>query len=251
MHKNRVRAVVLIACSLPLGACNSLFGLHFARHAPKPEIRMVTTLPGEAQIAAAPLTEAGRRQLDDGQIGLAAESFQKALGAGEAIAPAANGLGVAFARLGRYELALAYFQQAAAAAPTDARYAENIARLTRSPTMQMRRDADLAAMTLKGEAASGPSGAAVAAAEPVAAGRLQRVSRGEVRIVSAAPQSAPVRNAGVQVDRRFRPLIRVTLAETDKAGGAAVPAAPQGFVRVALPEPKPAAPDAGGQGSRR
>lgn len=224
MQKKHVRAIALIACSLPLGACSSLFGIHFARSAPKAEA--VASRGGD--------TDAGRRQLAEGQIGLAIESFQKALAAGEPTAPAANGLGVAFARLGRFELALGYFQRAMAADPTDARYAANIGRLTRSAAMQMRHDQDLAAAAQKAsEAQAGRLAAVQPATARVDRGKLERVSRGEVRIATVAPQTAPARSAGLPVDRRFRPLVRVTFA---KPAGVQ----PQPFVRVALPETKPA-----------
>lgn len=211
MQRHFTRAIVLIALSAPLGACNSFLGLHFARHARSPDPAMAEASPVGAARPAGPATEAGRRQLADGQTGLAIESFQKALSDGEPTAPAVNGLGVAYARLGRFELALQCFQRALAADPADARYEENIARLMRSPTFAMRHESDLAAAALKAEQDAGASGPAQASNELPAAGRMQRVSRGEVRIVTVAPGPAPLRAA--RIDRRFRPLVRVTFAE--------------------------------------
>lgn len=237
MRKASFTALLLAAGALPLGACTSLFGIHFAHNKPK-----VRPIDGEtpmqaATAASASSTEAGRQHLADGRIGLAVESFQKALGAGEPIAPAANGLGVAYARLGRFELALRYFQEAVAAAPSDPRYSENIGRLTRSPAMAMRHDADLASAALEAPVKHQD---ATAAAEP---GRLQRVSRGEVRIVTVPAQSAPVRSAGMQGEKRFKPIVRLTIPE-------AAPVQPRSFVRITLPEPKPAL-NAGEKTARR
>ena len=210
MQNAPIRALVLIACAMPLGACNSLFGIKFARSAPKAEA-VLAAKTGHAE--AGPVTQAGRQQLTIGQVGLAIQSFQHALAVGEPVAPAANGLGVAFARLGRFELAAGYFQRAIAADPADARYAQNLGRLTRSPTMLMRRDADLAAAVLRAEQAAqgGKTGEATTArTEP---GRMQRVSRGEVRIATVAPQTAPLRSTRGQLDKRFRPIVRITFAE--------------------------------------
>lgn len=234
MQKRYAKAIALIALTAPLGACNSFLGIHFARHARSAE-------PAVAEAArAAPETDAGRQQLTNGQTGLAIESFQKALASGEPAAPAVNGLGVAYARLGRFELALQYFKQAMDADPSDQRYQANVARLMQSPTFAMRRDGDLVAAQLQAEQAAAIPAAAQAASAAPAIGKLQRVSRGEVRIVSAAPEAAPVRTA--RVDGRFRPLVKITFADTptpiSATQGAAVKvdARFRPLVRVTLPE---------------
>lgn len=233
MQKRYAKTIALIALTVPLGACNSFLGIHFARHARNPE-------PAVAEAARAPATEAGRKQLTDGQTALAIESFQQALASGEPIAPAVNGLGVAYARLGRFELALQYFKQAMAADPLDPRYEANAARLMQSPTFAMRREADLAAAQLKAEqAAVVPATVQTASAAPTV-GRLQRVSRGEVRIVTAVPEAAPLRSA--RVDSRFRPLVKITFADAParvsatRGAGVKVDARFRPLVRVTLPE---------------
>lgn len=256
MPKHLVRAVVLIALSVPLGACNSFLGIHFARQAPKAE--RIAVRPANA--AAAPATEFGRRQLADGQIGLAVESFRKALESGEPAAPAINGMGVAYARLGNFELALRYFQRAMEIDPANGRYAANLARLTQSPAFAMRRERDLAAAALA-SAAKVPTGQAGPSEERVALGKIERISRGEVRITTAAPQPAPTRTA-THVDQRFRPLIRISFAGSDAAGAAPTPAraAAAGvdkrfrpLVRVPFTKPRaaPAMPDATAKASAK
>lgn len=233
MQKGFARPIALIALTVPLSACNSFLGIHFARHARNPE-------PTIAEAARAPATEVGRQQLTDGQTGLAIESFQKALADGEPVAPAVNGLGVAYARLGRFELALQYFKQAMAADPLEQRYQANVSRLMGSPTFAMRREADLAGAQLRAEqAAAVPATVQAASAEP-AVGKLQRVSRGEVRIVTAAPEAAPLRTA--RIDGRFRPLVKITFADTSapasalQRAGVKVDARFRPLVRVPLPE---------------
>lgn len=226
MNRRYTRALAAVVLALPLGACSSFLGIHFARSAPKAE-RVQTAA------SVAPVTEAGRAQLAAGQPGLAIESFQRALAGGEAIAPAANGLGVAYAQIGRDDLAQRYFQEAIAADPGQSRYADNLARLMRSPGYAMRAAAAVAAQMQQAAAASDAQAQAQAANQPAAIGKLQRVSRAEVHITTAAPQAAPLRSVRA-VDNRFKPLVRISLAPE-------APAAPAGFkplVRVELSKPK-------------
>ena len=202
-----------IACALPLAGCNSFLGINLARHAPKApgQLRMAATGAATAvSPAQASATAAGREHLAAGSTGLALEAFQQALVSGETRAPALNGLGVAYARLGRFDLAQRFFGEAAAADPEEPRYAENLARLMRSPLLALRRDRDIAAAAARAVPALEPSVRTAA----VSMGTMQRVSRGEVRIVTAAPQAAPVRSAAGTTDKRFKPLVRLSLAPT-------------------------------------
>lgn len=232
-----VRALVLVALAAQLGACSSFLGIKFARSAPR-EAPVGLASKAEPPTAAAPATEAGRGQLAAGQNGLAIESFQRALASGEPIAPAVNGLGVAYARLGRYDLAQRFFEQAMATDPGDARYADNLARLMRSP-MVINDKAALAAASIKAAESAAVREASVRAAEaaPPALGRLQRVSRGEVRIVTAPTQPAPTRSASAAANPKFRPLVRISFADVKGTTN-------QDFVRVQLPEPAPPLPQA-------
>ena len=219
MHPVPVRAVILAVAALQLGGCSSFLGLKFA-HRPKAE--PATAAPALA--TAATLTETGRRQLAAGQPGLAIESFQKALASSEAKAPALNGMGVAFARLGRYDLAQRFFTQAMAIDPADSRYADNMTRLMRSPNLAMRRDGDVAATAAR-------QAMAPAQAAAPAVGQIQRLSRGEVRIAFAPPQAQPVaRSTRSASAEGFKPVIRVAFADQE-------PEQAKGFVRIVLPTP--------------
>lgn len=230
MRHLHTRALVLIALAAPLGACNSFLGIKFARHAaPAPARVEAPAVPAATAALADSATALGRKQLAEGQTGLAIESFQKALGSGEPVAPAVNGLGVAYARLGRFELAWRYFEQAKASDPANPAYADNLARLLRSPALAMRRDGDIARDQAAASARQGATAAPPAATRAPALGQLQRVSRGEVRIATAPAQSAPV--AAQHAAGEFKPLVRFSIAEQT---------APHGPVRIVLPEPKPA-----------
>jgi tetratricopeptide (TPR) repeat protein len=138
MRNVPVRAAALIALSIPLGACNSFLGIHFARHTPRAAPPAVTVPTAQSA------TAIGRQQLADGQTGLAIESFRRALASGEEVAPALNGMGVAYARLERFDLAQRYFQQAMASDPANPKYGDNLARLMRSPVFALRRESDIA-----------------------------------------------------------------------------------------------------------
>jgi tetratricopeptide (TPR) repeat protein len=234
MRNVPVRAAALIALSLPLGACNSFLGIHFARHTPR-AAPSAATVPAQAAQSA---TAIGRQQLADGQTGLAIESFQRALASGEEVAPALNGMGVAYARLERFDLAQRYFQQAMASDPANPKYGDNLARLMRSPVFALRRESDIARAVIAAsppleiaDQAAGSVGRSATAAPAV--GSLQRVSRGEVRIATVAPQSAPVARGQATLDRQFKPLVRIAL-------GGAEPPRPQSFVRFELPQATPA-----------
>lgn len=246
-----IKATLAIAVALPLGGCNSFLGTHlFARHADKP-LREAPRAAPAAQASAS--TEAGRRELDAGQPGAAIEKFRAALAAGEPMAPALNGLAVAYARIGRFDLAQRFFEQASAADPGNPRYAANLTALIRSPLFAARNEGDVAAGLLRQAAAEGAARTAVAAAEPPRPGQLQRVSRGEVRIAGASAYPAPLavraRTAKVAAadakPRNFTPVVRVTLPAARPAPGAAgARAEPAGFlplVRFALPPARPAA----------
>lgn len=225
------RALLLSMLALPLGACNSFLGINLARHAP----RAAPAAPAAPALAGgeANATAAGRAQLAEGRTGLAIESFRRGLASGEPIAPAVNGLGVAYARLGRFDLAQRYFRQAMASDPADTRYADNLARLMTSPTFALRRDGDAVQSALRAAAAPAASVPATATAKAgLVPGKLQRVSRGEVRIATAPPQPAPVAfQRAARADGEFKPLVRFSIAE---------PAASPGAIRIVLPEPKPA-----------
>jgi hypothetical protein len=131
---------------------------------------------GELQLAR------GRAYLDAELTTLAIGQFRLAQGDPQTLAAASNGLGVAYARLGRHDLAERYFNDAVTAEPGSERYARNLAMLRDSLPSGTR----FAAMQ--------PSPASAAVPSAMTPGlRLTRISKGEVQIggpavlVSASP----------------------------------------------------------------
>lgn len=218
MGKQMKTLVVVAALSLTLPGCSSIFGHRlFARAAPKTELAQ----PQPAIADAA--TQLGRQQLDAGRDGQAIETFQVAYANGEPNAPIFNGLGVAFSRLGRYDLAQQYFTRAITIAPDDQRFQANLARLMRSPAFALRHEGDMVAATTA-PATSAPVARTEAQrtdAAPAKPGRLHREGRNQFSIQTVAPLAAPVRTAAASLDRRFKPLVRLELP--DAAAATATP----------------------------
>jgi hypothetical protein len=212
MRVTCVRLTFVTAAAFTLSGCGtmqSIFGPHSAR---MPEYRVVAAANPEAAIAQA--TDEGRRHLDRGETGLAIEAFRRALSAGPPTAPALNGMGVAFARLGRYELAHRYFQQAAVLDPLDQRYAANLSRLNRSPAFAMRHDGDIVAAALADAGRSKLEQPAPALAMPEPrSGSLTRISSREYRIRTAQPMPAPLIKSAAASDPQFKPMVRIEFSK--------------------------------------
>lgn len=229
------------ALSLTLPGCSALFGSgNFARHGGQESPKEAPQLASQERPSV--LTNMGRRALDQGRTGLAIEAFRRALAGGEEPAAAHNGLGVAYARIGRVDLAQRYFEQAATIDPANARYQANLARLIASPLFARRHDGDRAeALLAQAEKTREVEEAARQAAAP---GRLQRVGANQFFIQTAAPAATgqPVRTAMVVTRAKARP------AAPEPAADAATPAEP---AAEAKPTPrtiefKPAAATASG-----
>lgn len=202
--KNSVAAIVLV---LALSGCSSIFGGKSARSTPTETLVNAETSPSADM---GPATEKGRSLLTEGQNALAIESFRRALASGEAIAPAVNGLGVAYVRLGRFDLAQRYFQQALAIDPSDHRYSDNLERVTLAMTQE------IYAVQARNEAASeivAPKPAQTVETAPADTG-MKRLSRGEVQIVTASQADAKALGNKPAVDTANRGnLVRVSRGE--------------------------------------
>lgn len=121
-----MRSMTAIALATTLSGCQSLpvIGSLFAPSQQRPD--MMRPAP---DLAGAQLLEEGRQQLANGQISAAVASFRLAAMDQTTQADAFNGLGVAYARLGRADLADRYFSAAIEARPEDMRFAGNLMRL--------------------------------------------------------------------------------------------------------------------------
>ncbi|WP_162854677.1 tetratricopeptide repeat protein [Sphingobium estronivorans] len=177
MRKALKMAGCALMVALPLSACSSFPGARiFARH----------HRPAAPQMAQAPLTDQGRAALDASQPGLAIEKFQTALAKGEAVAPALNGMAVAYARLGRFDLARRFFNEAMAVDPLNEKYRANLAMLEQTQTFPIRQADEESAPRRQASTASVQTASTLP--RP---GGLQRVSQLEVRIVSIGSFAAP------------------------------------------------------------
>lgn len=130
--------------------------------------------------------EEGRQYLREGNISRAVAAFQLARLDSDSAAEANNGLAVAYAKLGRPDLAERYFRTAILLQPDDTRYVANLLRLQGQVLMARQRTATakLASAAAAPDAAPGPRA-------PVAIDRVHRVSAGEFRIQTAEPVQAP------------------------------------------------------------
>ena len=165
------RLALCAAGAVMLSGCQLMSSLHLAHGAPR----------GQADKAAMDeyFTARGRTLLQAGQPGAAIEAFNFALATGEAPAPVYNGLGIAYARIGRPDLAYRFFQKAQMSDPSNPTYAANLDRLVKSPqfTLDMaprvvRPPAVSAQPAAQAEFSARPDGAA----PPSRPGRLQRTA---------------------------------------------------------------------------
>lgn len=159
-----------------LGGCQSFLGTFFSKSSSDPSA--VTENAG-----AEFFTDAGRTALEAGAYGAAIEEFSRALAYGENRAVAVNGLGVAYAKIGRADLAHRYFSEALTIEPENPRYVANFNRLISSPAFTMQHSGDVGKDLIAQHAAS------VDAADPDVGpdqqtGRLVRYGPRDVRITA-------------------------------------------------------------------
>lgn len=222
----KVKTLIALAVATPaLCGCQSFLGGAFAAKTPRATSQeQVWEAFAEAEL------ESGRRALDDGRLAEAVASFRIAGHLPAQAASASNGLAVAYARLGRADLAERYFRQAIALAPRDTRYQANLERFYQRNPIALPKAVAATASAERGAAAVAvaPAGASAAADAPVTVGvpgavtvsrpstRLVRVSANEVRL--SAPAEAAIRTAssgrGQPAIRRDAPrTVRISFAE--------------------------------------
>lgn len=123
MRKFKASLLLVAIAAMPLGGCKALFGSSQFT-AQKAEIREQQPL----DFAQRELT-LGREALDKGNWAEAIIALRNAQRMPQFAAQAHNGMGVAYAQLGRADLAERYFLLAIAQAPEDRRFSANLARL--------------------------------------------------------------------------------------------------------------------------
>lgn len=157
-----------------LGGCQSVFGVFS-----KGGSELSSTSGSDV------FSEAGRKALAAGAFGTAIEEFSRALAHGENRAVAINGLGVAYAKIGRADLAHRYFSEAVIIEPDNPSYAANLNRLISSPAFAMRNSGDVGNELIAQHATESAAGRQDIGSE-ASVGRLVRSGPREFQIVSAA-----------------------------------------------------------------
>jgi tetratricopeptide (TPR) repeat protein len=171
----------------------------------------------------------GREALQNGRPAAAIVSLRLALLDASTRAPASNALGVAYAQLGREDLAERYFKSAIAADPSDERFVANLLRLQQT-VLARKAQSDAARLAaLQGEAKRDAAGFVADKAQPVSeqprtVGDLERRSRNEVFIASSTTPTAPT----ATVAYAARP-------NAGKAAAAGNPAEPVPAAKAAAP----------------
>lgn len=210
--RSSMKAALLLAISVPaLTACANPFV--------KANQAAARLLPvsGNADLAM------GRQALADGQYGTAIAALRFARLDPACSAEATNALGVAYARIGRDDLAERYFREALALAPDDRRFAANLARFEQGRSARL---ANLAAAQVPA---------------PVAA-PIQPL-KGNVRMVMAGPGRSVMitRAASPQAIRVVNPVpaqtIQVANGKLQLAAAGPVRAGPIAHVTVTGPAP--------------
>lgn len=210
--------LALGACSLALTGCQAVFGTSsFASQAPSVD---AASLDMSDYFTAR--LEAGRIHLAQGRPAAAVTAFRQASYNAAHAGPAYNGMGVAYAQMGRHDLARRYFEMAVAADSGDQRFARNLARLD-DKTLSDSGQPQLADSSQPPSQVSALSGSIEQApAQHVASSRpgLVRVSSREMQIVSPTGAQQPA-----QAARPERPVI-----VAQSSAGRAYP------IRIELPE---------------
>lgn len=182
------------------------------------------------ELTAAPINSdlaAGKRALADGQYGAAVAALRLARLDPACSAEATNGLGVAYAQLGRDDLAERYFREAVAMDPQDRRFTANLARFEQARTAQL-------------AARSAPAALPVAAPAPQLKAGLRVASGGGSKTVtvSGTAPAKPLRVAAPQPVKVGQPDARSAAAPASVTVDPA-PAAP---ARLTVVSPRPIAP---------
>ncbi|MEZ5681359.1 MAG: tetratricopeptide repeat protein [Erythrobacter sp.] len=152
--------------------------------------------------------EEGRQYLRQGNISKAVASFQLARLDKSTAAAANNGLAVAYAKLGRPDLAERYFRTAAMLDPAETKYVANLLRLQGNVMLAHRAD------TVRQLAMAGPAPEATSAPRGDAA-PVHRVSHGEFRITTAEPAGVPAMTIEAR-QAAVKPLAEPTEPEATK-----------------------------------
>jgi tetratricopeptide (TPR) repeat protein len=236
MHSFKFKFIALVALTPFATACSSIFGT--SASAGLPEVRLAAA-DSHSAVQATIALEEGRAHLAAGNPGLAIESFQRVLGSGELVGPAANGIGVAYARIGRADLARRYFNQAIATAPAEPAYLANLERLESSPGMAVATQVTVrpsVAAAVEERTVATPTNSTPRGVRLEPRNQVVRVSRSEVRIATAPTAGGRSTVSVEELERNFQPIVRISLARETRAASTRPS---NQVVRITLPEATP------------
>lgn len=131
LSRNFPKSLALISI-FALGGCQFIGSLHLTGKSRGKE--QASEL---AVVTYGPATQQGRDYLRSNLTGLAIDAFNLGLASGEDPAAAYNGLGVAYARLGRTDVAYRFFRKATISDPGNQAYAHNLTSLVNSPAFTL------------------------------------------------------------------------------------------------------------------
>jgi tetratricopeptide (TPR) repeat protein len=172
-----LRIAAMLAATAALSGCASIFGHHSFADNASPEEAAPAQPDGNVELAAA------KQAMDAGMTAEAIDHYRAAQMDPNALPAASNGLGVAYARLGRLDLADRYFRIAVALEPSNQRFAANMLRLQNGYALAQARQSDAPQLAAATAPAPAPAQLLAVTDRP---GELERVSRGEVHIRTAS-----------------------------------------------------------------
>jgi tetratricopeptide (TPR) repeat protein len=193
-----VRIAFAVTATVSLGGCQSfpLTSWMFKKERPRvEEHRLAGNTTGAL--------EEGGAYLREGNLSAAVASYQIALLDRASRADASNGLGVAYAKLGRDDLAARYFLAAIDSDPDNPKYVANLLRLQQQVLLARRADEmkQGKVLAVAETTALHPRQADARPAGPRTSHLVERVSRGEIQIrtrtdLGNAPRMAVAFNRG-------------------------------------------------------
>ncbi len=218
MRHTLILRISALACLVSLGGCQFLGQLNLARSGSEKQQKAAP-----AQRAVASSLAEGRDHLRANRNGMAIESFNLALVRGEDPAAAFNGLGVAYARVGRNDLAYRFFKKANASDPDNPIYASNLIRLVDQPSFALNQ-IDRTPAAQPPRQADRPASASAAA--PRTPGKLYREGRGQLSLVTR-PDPAAASHDPRSAMALPRVAVRTAIVRAPAAAGerSAVPSA--------------------------
>lgn len=222
MRVSSLALLAIAAASPMLGGCQSIFGTSRSFNAD-------ISIPeqGDPAVYAASQMEQGRQALERQQFGLAIIAFRNARLAREHTAAACNGLAIAYAQIGRPDLAERYFRQAIAEAPSEPKYHVNLSRLHESlSNSQVQLEAPKAMESLRNA-----SRASAALLLPGTSERSAiRIEQPAQKIIRVSPKEVRIE---AQADSRRRALESQTMAQPVRRPNPTYP------IRIELGESRP------------